>query len=219
MDSLERDRTSSARPVSTGYVDLDKLLYGGLPLNSAVALTALACNERDLLVKNFLETGAKKGEVTFYVTIDPSAAKPLAEEFPSIFHLFVCNPQADALVKDLQNVVKLKGVENLNDVSMALTTAIRKLDPSLKGPRRICLSLVSDILLQHHAVQTRRWLTSLLTELKSTGFATLAVLDPQMHPSEEFHAILGLFDMGLHFRDRKLNQAMSQRAGPDRTKA
>lgn len=32
-------------------------------------------------------------------------------------------------------------------------------------------------------------------------------------------AILGLFDMGLHFRDRKLNQAMGERAGPDRTKA
>jgi serine/threonine-protein kinase len=145
-------------------------------------------------VNGFLETGARRGEVTFYVTIDPGAAKLLAEEFPSNFHLFVCNAQADAIVEDLPNVFKLKGVENLTDVSMALTSAIRKLEPSLKGSRRICLSLVSDVLLQHHAVQTRRWLTSLFAELKSTGFTTLAILDPRIHSSEELYAILGLFD-------------------------
>jgi TolB-like protein/KaiC/GvpD/RAD55 family RecA-like ATPase len=146
------------------------------------------------LVEGFLETGTRKGEVTFYVTIDPGAAKPLAQEFPSNFHLFVCNPQADTIVEDLPNVSKLKGVENLTDVNMALTSVIRKLDPSLRGPRRICLDLVSDVLLQHHAVQTRRWLISLLAELKSTGFTTLAVIDPRIHSSEELYATLGLFD-------------------------
>jgi hypothetical protein len=33
----------------------------------------------------------------------------------------------------LPNVSKLKGVENLTDVSMALTSAIRKLNTSMKG--------------------------------------------------------------------------------------
>jgi hypothetical protein len=99
----------------------------------AVALTSPACNERDLLVRGFLETGARNGEVTFYVTIDPGTAKLSAEEFPANFHLFVCNPQADTIVEDLPNVLKLKGVENLTDVSMALTSAIRKLDPFDQG--------------------------------------------------------------------------------------
>jgi TolB-like protein/Tfp pilus assembly protein PilF/KaiC/GvpD/RAD55 family RecA-like ATPase len=174
----------------------------------AVALTSPACNERDLLVKDFLETGARKGEVTFYVTIDPGAANLFAEEFPSNFHLFVCNPQADAIVEDLPNVLKLKGVENLTDVSMALTSAIRKLDPSLKGPGRICLDLVSDILLQHHAIQTRRWLISLLAELKSSGFTTLTVIDPQMHPSEELHAVLGLFDGDINIYEKETDEGL-----------
>jgi hypothetical protein len=91
-------------------------------------------------------------------------------------------------------VFKLKGVENLTDISIALTSATRKLDPSLKGPRRICIDLISDVLLQHRAVQTRRWLTALIPELKSAGFTTLAVVDQRMHPSEELYAILGLFD-------------------------
>jgi TolB-like protein/tetratricopeptide (TPR) repeat protein len=208
LASLERGRVPPARPVSTGYVDLDELLCGGLPPNLAVALASPACSERDLLVEGFLEVGARKGEVTFYATIDPGVVKPLAEEFRSNFYLFVCNPQADAIVEDLPNVFKLKGVENLTDVSMALTSAIRKLNRSLKGTRRICLGLVSDVLLQHHAVQTRRWLTSLLTELKSTGFTTLAVIDPQMHPSEELHSILGLFDGDINVYEKETDKGL-----------
>jgi len=180
--------------VSTGYADLDRLFYGGLPPNCAVVLTSPSCNERNWLIKSFLETGTKKGEVTFYVTINPSLAKPLAEEFKSNFYLFVCNPQANSIVEDSPNVIKLKGVENLTDISIALTTTIRKLDPSLKSPRRICIGLVSDVLLQHHAVQTRRWLTGLIPELQAKGFTTFGVMDPEMHPPPEARAILDLFD-------------------------
>jgi KaiC/GvpD/RAD55 family RecA-like ATPase len=192
--------------VSMGHADLDKLLYGGIPPNYAVALTSPSCDERDLLIRSFLETGAKKGEVAFYVTINPGSAKTLVEEFQSDFYLFVCNPQADAIVKSARNVVKLKGVENLIDISIALTSAIRKLDPSLKGARRICLGLVSDVLLQHHAVQTRRWLAGLIPELQSEGFTTLAVMDSQVHSSEELHAVLGLFDGEIRIYERETEE-------------
>jgi tetratricopeptide (TPR) repeat protein len=196
--------------VSTGYADLDKLLYGGIPSNYAVVLTSPSCDERDLIMKDFLETGAKKDEVTFYVTIDPGVVKRLAEEFPSNFYLFVCNTQADVIVKDRPNVVKLKGVENLTDISIALTSTIRKLDPSLKGPRRICLGFVSDVLLQHRAVQTRRWLAGLLPELKSEEFTTLAVIDPQVHPSEELHAVLGLFDGEINIFKKEIEKGQGK---------
>jgi tetratricopeptide (TPR) repeat protein/KaiC/GvpD/RAD55 family RecA-like ATPase len=192
--------------VATGYAGLDKLLHGGIPSNYAVLLTSPPCDERDLLIKSFLETGAKKGEITFYVTTDPSSARPLTEDFQSSFCLFVCNPQADAIVESSPNVFKLKGVENLTEISIALTSAIRRLDPSLKGQRRICVGLVSDVLLQHHAVQTRKWLTALITELKPMGFTTLAVIDPQMHPSEELHAILGLFDGEMNIYEKGAEQ-------------
>jgi tetratricopeptide (TPR) repeat protein len=189
--------------VSTGHADLDKLLYGGIPSNCTVALTSPSCNERDLLIKSFLETGAKKSEFTFYLTIDPGVVKPVAEEYPSNFYLFVCNPQADAIIKAAPNVVKLKGVENLTDISVALTSAIRKLDPSLTGARRICVGLISDVLLQHHAVQTRRWLTALMAELKSAGFTALAVFDPEMHSSQEARAILDLFDGEINIHEKE----------------
>jgi tetratricopeptide (TPR) repeat protein/KaiC/GvpD/RAD55 family RecA-like ATPase len=196
--------------VSTGYADLDKLLYGGIPPNYAVVLTSPSCDERDLLIRNFLETGTKKGEVTFYATIDPSVVKTLAEESQPNFYLFICNPQADTIVKNQRNIFKLRGVENLTDVSIALTSAIHKLDPSQKGPRRICIDLVSDVLLQHHAVQTRRWLAALIPELKSAGFTTLAMMDPRMHPSEELYAILGLFEGEINIHEKETEKGLGK---------
>jgi len=189
--------------VSTGHADLDKLLCGGISPNYAAVLTSPSCDERDVLIKSFLETGAKKGEVTFFVTIDPIAGKTLAEEFQSNFYLFLCNPEADAIIKSSPNVFTLKGVENLTEISIALTSTIRKLDPSKKGARRICIGLVSDVLLQHQAVETRRWLTALLTKLKSENFTTLAVMDPEMHPSQEVRAVLDLFNGEISIYKKK----------------
>jgi len=189
--------------VSTGYEDLDDLLFGGLPRNYAVILTSPSCDERDLMIKRFLEAGAKNGEVTFYVTIDPGEVKSLTDR--SNFYLVICNPQADRITKDMPNVFKLKGVENLTDINIALTSAFRKLNKSLKGSRRICVEVISDILLQHHAVQTRRWLTGLLTELKSRGFTTLAVMDSEIHPPQEVRAIVGVFqgEINIHKKGTK----------------
>jgi KaiC/GvpD/RAD55 family RecA-like ATPase len=188
--------------VCTGYADLDKLLCGGLRSGSSAVLSSPSCNERDSLIKSFLKTGAENGEVTFYVTTNARAAKALAEEFQSGLYLFICNPQADAVAESSGNVFKLKGVENLTEISIALSSAIHKLDASLKSPRRACIEIVSDALLQHHAVQTRKWLTALTTELTSAGFTVLAVVDPQMHPPEELHAILGLFDGEINIYEK-----------------
>ncbi len=190
-------------PVATGHADLDNSLFGGIPSKYAVILTSPSCDERDSLVKSFLETGVKKGEATFYVTIDPTVVRTLAQELQPNFYLFVCNPQADVIVKSQSNAFNLKGVESLTEISIALTSAIRKIDPSLKGHRRICISVISDILLQHHAVQTRRWLAGLIPELRSEGFTILAVMDPEMHPAQEVRAVLDLFEGEINIQEKE----------------
>jgi len=196
--------------VSTGYKDLDSLLLGGIPENYAVILTSPSCDEKDLLIERFLEAGSKKSQITFHITIEASRVKTLTEKNQSSFYLFICNPQADKVIRSLPNVFKLKGVENLTDISIALTKAFRRLDTSTSRPRRACMEIVSDVLLQHRAVKTRRWLTDLITELKSKGFTTLAVMNPKMHSPREVHAILGLFDGEINIYEKESKKGLEK---------
>jgi KaiC/GvpD/RAD55 family RecA-like ATPase len=196
--------------VSTGYADLDNLLFGGIPENYAVILASPSTDERELLIKKFLEAGARKGEITFYVTVEPGNGKALAEEFQSNFYLFVCNPRADVMVASLPNVYKLKGVESLTDIEIALVKSFRALDPSRSGSKRVCITIISDVLLQHHAVITRKWLSGLLLDLRSKGFTILAVINPQMHPQEEVQAILGLFEGEIRISERETDKGLEK---------
>lgn len=196
--------------VSTGYVDLDNLLFGGIPENFAVILASPSNDVRKLLIKKFLEVGAKKGETTFYVTAEPGNGMVLAEEFQSNFYLFVCNPRADVMVQSAPNIFKLKGVESLTNIDIALTKAFRGLDISYVGARRACIEIVSDILLQHHAVITRKWLSALLADLRAKGFTTLTVVNPYMHPPEEVQAILGLFEGEIRISERETEKGIEK---------
>jgi KaiC/GvpD/RAD55 family RecA-like ATPase len=196
--------------IATGCGDLDNLLLGGIPEKYSVLLTSPSCDERDLLIHRFLEAGARKGEVTFYATVDASNVKALAEECQTNFYLFVCNPRADEIIKSLPNVFKLKGVENLTEITIALTSAVSRLDASIAGSKRACIEIISDALLQHHAVSTRRWLTSIIPELRSRGFTTLAVMNPQMHHLEEVQAILDLFEGEINIYEKETRKGLGK---------
>ncbi len=188
--------------IKTGCKELDDLLYGGIPRNYAVILTSLSCDERDMLIERFLEAGAKEEQATLYVTARTSGLETFVEENPTNFYLFVCNPQADKIIGDMPNVIKLKGIDNLTDINIALISTIRKIDKLPKGPRRACIEVISDILLQHHTVQTRRWLNALIPDLRSKGFTTLAVIDHEMHPKQEVRAIAGIFEGEISINKR-----------------
>jgi len=139
------------------------------------------------------------------VTLNAGDARSLAERFPN-FYLFVCNPQADRIIEDSSNIYKLKGIENLTEISIALTKAFRGLkDPDIT-PKRACLEIVSDVLLQHKAIQTRKWLTDIITEFKTRGFTTLAIINPTMLPPEEVNAITDLFEGEIKIIERTREQ-------------
>jgi KaiC/GvpD/RAD55 family RecA-like ATPase len=194
--SINVSETTLPNRVKTGFKDLDNLLFGGLPRNSAVILTSISCDERDLLVKRFLEASAKEGNITFCAIVDPEGVRSLAEEYKKNFHVLVCSSTVDEDFEKLPNVLKATSIENLTEVNIALETFLRSLHEikQLEGGGRACLEILSDILLEHGAVQTRKWLSRLIPELRSRGFTTLAVVNPHMHTSEQLHAILDLFD-------------------------
>ncbi len=228
IDDLGQTKTSRSRPItiivspadltyeilpgriSTGSAELDKPLLGGIPEKYAVILSSPSCNEKELIVKNFLETGAERGETTFFVTTEAGKMTDLAGSHQQNFFLFVCNPQADAMVPNLPNIYKLKSIENLTEIDIALNRAFKTLNQASTNPRRICLDIVSDALLQHHAVTTRRWLSALLPTLKSKGFTIFAIIDPLISP-EEVPAINGLFDGEIKITEKGLGRTLRVR--------
>ncbi len=193
-ESVPEPSESRSDLVDTGFKQLDQLLYGGIAANSAVILTSALADERTSLISSFLETGAERTQITIYVTRKTSCLTALAEKHQTSFYLFICNPQAGGVVEDMPNVFRLKGVENLTEISIALSTALNRLPMPPDNHRRACIEIVSDVLLQHEALQTRRWLYTLIPQLKSKGFTVLATIDPEMHLSKDVHAVLDIFD-------------------------
>ena len=192
--------------IPTGFDELDELLLGGVPEGYTVVLTSPPTDEREQIIKRFLEAGIEVEETTFYITTEPEETKALAEKYPSTFHIVVCNLQDEAMMKTLPNISKVKSVENLSEIDIALTKALRTASPVNMGPKRICIEIISDVLLQHHALTTRKWLAALLTSLKSKGFTVLGIVDQSMHKAEEVRAILGLFNGEINLTEKDTPQ-------------
>jgi len=180
--------------VSTGTKELDSLLLGGIPKEYAVVMTGPPSDEREMLIKNFLEAGAKEGQTSFYVAEEAVDLKNLLEK--SGFYLFLCNPKPRIAVPDQPNITKLRSKTDLNNLNIALARTSRNLEQKQQSTttKRICLETVSDVLLRQGPEVTRRWLSELITDLISKGFTVLAVMDPEMHPAYQSKAVLNLFD-------------------------
>ena len=178
--------------VSTGTRELDSLMLGGIPEGYAVVLTGAPSDERSMLIKNFLEAGARKHQVTFHITTEADGLEGFLEK-PG-FYLFVCNPNPRSSVPDLPNVSKLRSKTDLTNLNIALAKVYRSLGQSFDGPKRVCLEIVSDVLLDYGAKTTRKWLAELITDLGSKGYTMLAEVNADMHPPDQATAVLELFD-------------------------
>lgn len=105
----------------------------------------------------------------------------------------MCNPKPKVEVPDLSNVTKLRSKTDINNLNMALARESRS-QQTQQNPKRLCVEIVSDVLLEYGATTTRKWVSELLTDLGSKGFTILAVLDSSMHPVDQANAIINLFD-------------------------
>jgi hypothetical protein len=208
--TLEVSATVLPNRVSTGFSALDDVLLGGIPEKYAIVLCSPSNDTREKILHGFLDVEAKRGEITFLLTSDVAKAKILAEEFRSNFYVFVCNPRADSMIENMPNVFRLGTVENLTEINIALVKAFKTMLSSCGGSKRICIEILSDVLLTHHAVITRKWLSQLLPDLRSRGFTTLVIVNPQMHPTEELQAILGQFEGEVQICEREGEKEIQQ---------
>jgi len=176
--------------VSTGTQELDSLLLGGIPEGYAIVLTGSPSDEREYLIRSFLEVGTREDQITFYVTTEADGLQHLLEK--QNFILFVCNPKPKTQVPEMPNVYRLRSKTDLTNLSISLAKAYRNINQSMK--KRFCVEIVSDVLISYQAEATRRWISELITDMGSKGFTMLAVMDPSMHPPDQANAVVNLFD-------------------------
>ncbi|MGD9130659.1 MAG: ATPase domain-containing protein [Candidatus Bathyarchaeota archaeon] len=177
--------------VSTGTKELDSLLLGGIPNEYAVVLAGPPCDEREMMMKNFLKAGADEGAITFYISKEAVDLEDLLAK-PN-FILFLCNPKPKSPVPDLPNVYKLRGTNDLTNLGIALAKACRGIGKSV-AKRRVCVEILSDVLVEYGTKTARNWTSELITDLGSKGFTLLAVMDPKEHPTDQATTVLNLFD-------------------------
>ncbi|MCW3998048.1 MAG: hypothetical protein NWF10_05705 [Candidatus Bathyarchaeota archaeon] len=103
----------------------------------------------------------------------------------------MCNPKPKTPIPDRPNITKLKGKTNLTNLNIALFKTYRNI---ASNKMRICNEIVSDVLLDYGAKTTRKWIAEMITDLTSKGFTILAVMNPEMHPSDQAGAVIDLFD-------------------------
>ena len=176
--------------VSTGTIELDSLMLGGIPNEYSVVLTGSPSDEREYIINNFLDAGIREDETVFYISTEADGLESILEN-PN-FILFLCNPKPKIQIPDLPNVFKLRSKTDLTNLSISLAKAYRNIDQS--NNKRICIENISDVLVDYGTKATRKWISELITDLGSKSFTILGLMDPNMHPSDQATAVINLFD-------------------------
>lgn len=201
------DVTFDPTKVSFGQKVVDDVLYGGIPGNSIVLITSPACEEKDLIVTRFIETGLDQSEIVVCLSADGMMIKSQKAIRNQNYYEIVCNAQADLVVPEgfTKNIVKVKGIEHLTELSLALTTLLNTITPNADNnkPRRFVINVLSDMLLSSQSVNTRKWLRESIAKFKAKNFTILAILNPHMHSKEDVHALLDLFDGQIDISEKE----------------
>ena len=194
--SRTKSRTDSAATqptIRTGYPDLDNALEGGIPERFGVIIVSPSYDERDLLLRKVIESTLSSGRLVIFVSNDIGRSEDLASRYSKGFYAF--SPQADKIPSHGPNLVKVPTIENLSDANLSLSLAIKDLIAKEgKTKPLIIIDILSDVLLRHKSVTTRKWLSDFVGKRKAEGFTILATLNPLTTTKEETQSIIDFFD-------------------------
>jgi KaiC/GvpD/RAD55 family RecA-like ATPase len=176
-------------PSMPTFTNLESLVTTGIPQKYTLLLGSPACDERNLIVEQFIQSGVDKKIPSFMVTSDTSFAEAASQKFGDILTVLVANPRATSTGK---NVVPLTtGVQNLTGLNIELVKLVK--DRAGSGAR-VVLDIISEIMLAQKMPTTRKWVTDLVPRLDNWGFTVLGVFNPGLHSTEEVQGIIELFN-------------------------
>ena len=86
----------------------------------------------------------------------------------------------------------ISGLFSGTNLAISLTKAYRRINKGSK--KRICVEIVSDVLVDYEVHVARKWIAEMITDYCSKGFTMLAVMDPKEHPTDQATTVLNLYD-------------------------
>lgn len=194
--------------VAFGQKTVDDALYGGIPKNGVLLITSTACEEKEIIVTRFVETGLDQSEIVVYIATDNKLGQNEKIIQSKSLYQVICNPQVDlgSLKCAIENSVQVRGVERLTELSVTLTTLLNNIEKisGQEKPKRLVIEILSDTLLSNQSVNTRKWLRETITKFKQKNFTILATLNPHMHSKEDVQSLLDLFDGQVEIYEKEL---------------
>jgi KaiC/GvpD/RAD55 family RecA-like ATPase len=183
------------QPVVTGpslnvFSGLDEIIRTGMPQKYSILLGSPACDERNLVVEDFVQSGLKKKAPCFLLTSDTGFASGLKEHFGDKITVLVANPRAPAS-QDKTLIPVQTGVQNLTSLNIELVRVIK--DHAGSGAR-VILDVMSEMLLSHKLLTTRKWASDILPRLEGWSFTTIGVFNPSLHTPEDVQGLIELFN-------------------------
>ena len=196
------EQGSSTTSILTGYNELDSLLGGGLPEGYSILILSEPCDEMDLIMRKLIQSTISQGYSVFFVSRDVIKTQHLIGRYPNNFYAF--NPMADKMSIST-NLFKISGVENLSDLNISLGKAM---EPLLKetSKRLLILDLISDALLEHKGLTTRKWLNDFIAKRKVDGFTILGIFNPNIVWKADAQAVIDLFDGVIEVFEKGLRE-------------
>ena len=186
-------------PTLPTFTSLEALVTTGIPQKYSLLLGSPACDERNLIVEQFIQSGVEKKLPSFMVTPDVSFAQNAAKKFGDLLTVLAANPRATASEK---NVIPLTtGVQNLTSLNIELVKLVK--DRTGTGAK-IVLDVVSDVMLAQKMLTTRKWISDLVPRFGNWGFTVLGVFNPSLHSPEEVQGLIELFNGYVQIYEKEL---------------
>lgn len=176
-------------PTIATFTNLENLVTTGIPQKYTILLGSPSCDERNMVVEQFIQGGVDKKTPSYMVTSDPSFGRSAAQKFGDLLTVIIANPRAPAAEKNL--VPLTTGVQNLTSLNIELVKLVK--DKAGSGAR-IILDVISDVMLAQKMLTTRKWVSDLVPRFENWGFTVLGVFNPSLHSNEEVQGLIELFN-------------------------
>ncbi len=172
------------------FSTLNDLTATGIPQKYSLLLGSPVCDERNLIIDQFLQSGGLKQKTkAFLVTADINYARSMATKLGDSLTVLVPNLRATSFTE--KNMIAIpSGVQNLTTLSIELVNAVKS---SVGSGARVCLDVLSDMILFNKILTTRKWVTDLMPRLEGWEFTVLGVFNPVLHSKEDIGGLLDLF--------------------------